>query len=52
MNANKDSHLHKRSTLVKTRVGCVKTSTYELPSPGHAYGYNKPADPEGVGESK
>lgn len=33
------THLARKSTLVKTRVGCVKTSTYDLPqNPNHAYG--------------
>jgi len=32
-------HLPRRSTLVKSRVGCVKTSTYDLPkSSNHVYG--------------
>lgn len=50
--SNKETHLPKRSTLVRTRVGCVKTTTYDLPDPDHTYGYVKPEDPEGAGESK
>ena len=33
------THLARKSTLVKTRVGCVRTSTYDLPqNPNHTYG--------------
>lgn len=46
------SHIPKRRTLVKSRVGCVKTSTYDLPQGEHTYGYSAPSDPEGAGESK
>ena len=35
--------------MVKNRVGCVRTSTYNLPQHGHVYGYKQPSDPEGAG---
>ncbi len=44
------SHLHKRSTLVKVRLGCTKMSTYDLPSVDHTYGLPHANDPEGAGE--
>ena len=46
------SHLAKRPTLVKSRIGCVKGSTRDLPPPDHTYGYSRPEDPEGAGESE
>lgn len=46
------SHLVKRPTLVKTRVGCVKGTTRDLPPPDHTYGYSRPEDPEGAGDSE
>lgn len=49
LSSSKASHLPKRPTLVRTRVGCVKASTYDLPAPDHTYGYSRPEDPEGVG---
>ncbi len=42
------SHLAKRSTLVKVRVGCVKMSTYDLPPVDHTYGHVKPMDAESM----
>ncbi len=40
------SHLAKRSTLVKVRVGCPKMSTRDLPGVDHTYGYTAPTDAE------
>ena len=51
-NVSKD-RLHqvpKRSTIIKPRVGCVKTTTYHLPEANHVYGYRRPNDPEGAGD--
>ncbi len=48
----KESFLDMRVTLVKSRVGCVKKSTRNLPGQDHTYGYQQPEDPEGAGESK
>lgn len=46
-------NLPKKRTMVKDRVGCVRTSTYALPTdPGHVYGFKRPSDPEGSGDSK
>jgi hypothetical protein len=42
----------KKCTIMKSRVGCVKTSAYNLPAPDHVYGYTPPPDPEGAGDSK
>jgi len=44
-------HLPRRCTLVKSRVGCVKTSTYDLPkSSNHVYGRKEVVNEEdGVG---
>ncbi len=44
------THLHKRSTLVKVRVGCVKLSTYELPAKDHVYGKGSEPDSEDAGQ--
>ena len=42
------THLTKRTTLVKVRVGCSKMSTRDLPPKDHTYGYHNPTDPESV----
>ena len=43
----------KKSFLVKDRVGCVRTSTFDLPeNPEHVYGYSKPPDAMRCGKSK
>lgn len=42
----------RKRTMVKTRVGCVKASTYNLPAESHVYGYKQPTDPEGAGARK
>jgi hypothetical protein len=40
-----EHHLPRRCTLVKTRVGCVKSSTYDLPkSSAHVYGRKNDID--------
>ena len=53
------SHIVKKSTLVKDRVGCARTSTYNLPhanqgpnDPPYTYGRKTALGPEGAGESK
>lgn len=43
------AHLPKKVTMVKDRVGCVKSSTRSLPSAEHVYGMPLPKDPEGSG---
>jgi hypothetical protein len=44
------SHLSRKSTLVKSRVGCVRKSTYDLPeSNDHVYGIKNDKKEEGVG---
>ena len=45
-------HLPKKCTIVKDRVGCVKTSTYSLPPTNHTYGMKMPDNTEGCGHSK
>lgn len=40
----------KRRPMVKDRVGCVRTTTRNLPEGGHVYGMKSPPDPEGAGE--
>ena len=40
----------KKSTIVKSRVGCVKTTTYNLPNADHTYGYSPAPDAEGAGD--
>ncbi len=42
--------VHKKATIIKPRVGCVKTSVYDLPANEHTYGFSKVKDPEGAGE--
>ena len=42
----------KKSFLVKNRVGCVRSTTYDLPEDqNHTYGYVKPPDEMRCGES-
>lgn len=44
-------NLPKKRTLMKDRVGCVRTSTYSLPNnPNYTYGYSLPKDAEGSGD--
>lgn len=46
-----ESHLQRRSTLVKSKVGCVKASTYDLPQGSdHVYGGTNKVKEEGVGD--
>ena len=42
----------RKRTMIKNRVGCVRTSTYSLPQGNHVYGYKQPTDPEGAGACK
>lgn len=44
-----DGLTQRKRTMIKSRVGCVKTSTYNLPASSHVYGYKQPSDPEGAG---
>lgn len=54
--ATGDIHLHhpphvpKKRTMVKDRVGCPRTSTYDLPDGGFVYGKPRNDDPENAGE--
>jgi len=45
-------HLPKKRTIIKDRVGCVKTSTYDLPKDGFSYGRKSVEGVEGAGDSK
>ena len=40
----------KKRTMVKDRVGCCRTSTYNLPDAGHVYGRPAGESPEGAGD--
>merc|ERR1719353_286927 len=40
----------KRATMVRDRVGCVKTSTRDLPGNEHAHGLEVKRDQEGAGQ--
>lgn len=42
--------INKRRTMIKDRVGCVRTTTRNLPEGGHVYGMKSPPDPEGAGD--
>jgi hypothetical protein len=44
--------LAKKRTMVKDRVGCVRSTTRSLPEPSHTYGMKSPPDPEGAGEGQ
>ena len=41
------SHLPKRRTMIKDRVGCVKSAICDLPPSEHTYGLKLPPDLEG-----
>ena len=43
-------HVTKKRTMIKDRVGCPRTSTYNLPEGPHAFGYKAPTDPESAGD--
>ena len=38
--------------MIKDRVACVRTTTYNLPVGPHVYGKKSPPDPECAGEGK
>mmetsp|Transcript_12830 Transcript_12830/g.12910 ORF Transcript_12830/g.12910 Transcript_12830/m.12910 type:complete len:91 (-) Transcript_12830:394-666(-) len=40
----------KKRTMIKDRVGCVRTSSYNLPPGDHVYGKQSNPDPENAGE--
>jgi hypothetical protein len=42
----------KKRTMVKDRVGCVRSTTRSLPEQSHTYGMKSPPDPEGAGEGQ
>eukprot|EP01036_Dinobryon_divergens_P025773 gene25773-34354_t len=44
------AHLPKKRTIVKDRVGCVRTSTYDLPQEGFVFGMKSPDGNEGAGD--
>lgn len=46
------SHVIKKRTMIKDRVGCCRSSTYSLPAEGHIYGMKSPEQLEGAGNSK
>ncbi len=46
------THIQKKRTMMKDRVGCVRASTYSLPPEGHSYGMKTEQADEGVGTSK
>ena len=46
------THIQKKRTMMKDRVGCVRASTYSLPAEGHSYGMKTEQADEGVGTSK
>ena len=50
--AEHPSHVVKKRTMIKDRVGCCRTSTYALPTEGHTYGMKMPEQLEGAGNSK
>ena len=47
---SQEHHLPKRRTMVKDRVGCVRTSTYHLPGTEHTYGMPRKPDAENAGD--
>lgn len=49
MSSAKGAPIPMKRTMVKDRVGCVKTSTFSLPQGDHVYGLKRPNDPEGAG---
>lgn len=46
------THIQKKRTMMKDRVGCVRASTYNLPAEGHSYGMKTVQADEGVGTSE
>jgi len=46
------SHVIKKRTMIKDRVGCCRTSTYNLPAEGHIFGMKSPEQLEGAGNSE
>jgi hypothetical protein len=44
------AHLPKKRTIVKDRIGCVRTSTYNLPGDNHTYGKETVSCDEGAGD--
>mmetsp|Transcript_9476 Transcript_9476/g.8480 ORF Transcript_9476/g.8480 Transcript_9476/m.8480 type:complete len:221 (+) Transcript_9476:29-691(+) len=50
MSSNEPLNLPKRRPMVKDRVGCVRSSTYNLPSQDHTYGLKLTQDEETAGQ--
>ena len=44
------AHLHKKKTIIKPRVGVVKTSSFELPADDFVYGRENNMVHNGAGE--
>ncbi len=42
-------HHTKKETMVKSRVGCVKSCVHQLPDANHTYGAKRIPDIEGAG---
>lgn len=50
---NEQFHVpQKKRTIVKDRVGCVRTSVYSLPTENHTYGRPTEYAAEGSGDCK
>lgn len=47
-----DDNTQKKVTIIKDRVGCVRTPTLNLPPEDHVYGKKNPEVAEGSAESK
>lgn len=52
MSLEHPSHVVKKRTIIKDRVGCVRTSTYHLPPDDYTYGMKTEQGVEGVAERK
>jgi len=38
--------------MIKDRVACVRTTSFNLPAPTHVYGKKSPPDPESAGQGQ
>lgn len=52
MSIEHPSHVVKKRTIIKDRVGCTRTSTYDLPSDDFVYGKKTEEHGETVEASK
>lgn len=52
MSSDHPTHVVKKRTIIKDRIGCTRTSTYDLPADDFTYGKKSEDTGETVEDSK